>query len=450
MTFLYGDSSPSVLQVNFIEFLRDALDCSVQILLAEGRMVEGHSAGRAREAVAGTEIESIQQLQAAVAGTFKNMAGGGADSGRVRCMAAILDSVDSLVKAEVANARAGLTAAISQLEAQAARERQACMEALQALLIKHDLPEAAVSQQLAVVGGTRYAGRVHQATSFGFEAALDLDIPSDSLFAQMVRVERVVDRLEVQAPEVGGWLHKEVKVRGQRLEKLFVTELSLAGSASNLKLRTDPGGTGSGFDFVFRQENPRVTLTRVEERAAAPSVPFEVSEGDAARLGAFLDKLATAAGLLNRHRKTLLSATFEGEPLGAADGLRQLVERLITTVAPVVQEISARSRSPGELVLRRLIGDDRREEIFVAKVDLKAKLEPLPPERRALFDALWLDVASMAVTRPVSRPNPVPLSSRRIPTPPLGSPLPGPPISDDDIVTLAPDQDSAELDTRRA
>ena len=446
MTFLYGDSSPSALQVNFIEFLRDALDCSVQLLLAEGRMTEGRGAGRAREAEANTAIEGVQQLEAAVAATFKTLSSGSPDSPRGRCMAAILDAVDSLVKAEVANVRAGLAGAISQLEAQAARERQACNEALQALLIKHDLPESAVSQQLAVVGGTRYAGQVHLATPFGFEAMLETEIPSDSLFAQVVRVERVVDRLEVQAPEVGGWLHKEVKLRGQRLEKLFLTELSLAGSARALKLRTEPAGTGPGFDFVFRPETPRVTMTRIEERAAGAPVPFELGEGDAARLAAFVDKLAAAAGQLNRHRKTLVSATFEGEPIGAADGLRQLVERVIGSIAPIVQEIAARSRSPGELVLRRLIGDDRREEIFVAKIDLKAKLEPLPADRRALFDALWLDTPSMAVTRR----DPVPLPSRRIPTPAMGSPLPGPAASDSGIVSLALEPEGAESGAHHA
>ena len=44
-----------------------------------------------------------------------------------------------------------------------------------------------------------------------------------------------------------------------------------------------------------------------------------------------------------------------------------LVERLIATMAPVVQEIAARSQSPGELVLRRLLSGDRREEIFLSK-----------------------------------------------------------------------------------
>jgi hypothetical protein len=61
-------------------------------------------------------------------------------------------------------------------------------------------------------------------------------------------------------------------------------------------------------------------------------------------------------------------------------------------MAPVVQEIAARSQSPGELVLRRLLADDRREEVFLSKSELRRKLEPLPEGERALFDTLLVDM----------------------------------------------------------
>ena len=59
-------------------------------------------------------------------------------------------------------------------------------------------------------------------------------------------------------------------------------------------------------------------------------------------------------------------------------------------MAPIVQEIAARSQSPDELVLRRLLSGDRREEIFMSKSELKAKLEPLVNGSRSLFDPLWI------------------------------------------------------------
>ena len=41
MTYLFGDSSPSNLDIDYIEFLREALDFSVQVLAAHERMMAG-------------------------------------------------------------------------------------------------------------------------------------------------------------------------------------------------------------------------------------------------------------------------------------------------------------------------------------------------------------------------------------------------------------------------
>ena len=67
----------------------------------------------------------------------------------------------------------------------------------------------------------------------------------------------------------------------------------------------------------------------------------------------------------------LVEAKIDGEAMRTHAKPTLLVERLIATMAPVVQEIAARSQSPGELVLRRLLSGDRREEIFLSKSELK-------------------------------------------------------------------------------
>jgi hypothetical protein len=53
-------------------------------------------------------------------------------------------------------------------------------------------------------------------------------------------------------------------------------------------------------------------------------------------------------------------------------------------------EIGRRSGAPGELVLRRDVGNGRREEIYVTKADLLDRLLVLPPEWRLPFGALGL------------------------------------------------------------
>ncbi len=64
-----------------------------------------------------------------------------------------------------------------------------------------------------------------------------------------------------------------------------------------------------------------------------------------------------------------------------------------------------RSPSSTELVLKRLVGGGRREEIFVAKSELREKLDRLPVAFRALFDPLGLeDERSPASTSWNARP----------------------------------------------
>ena len=43
MTYLYGDSTPSTLRRNFLEFLRDALDFCVYVLQADARIQLGRA-----------------------------------------------------------------------------------------------------------------------------------------------------------------------------------------------------------------------------------------------------------------------------------------------------------------------------------------------------------------------------------------------------------------------
>jgi len=60
MTYLYGDSTSSNLEVNYIEFLRDSVEFCVQILLSDQRVVQGRAQTRSLEhATAALERSSV-------------------------------------------------------------------------------------------------------------------------------------------------------------------------------------------------------------------------------------------------------------------------------------------------------------------------------------------------------------------------------------------------------
>ena len=418
MSYLYGDSTPSSLEVNYIEFLRDAVDFCVHVLLADQRIAEGKATMQALERSTSAEIANVERAGALVPKAFDGAVLGEPQSPATRCAAAIMQSAAELARAAVVEVRATFEAEASRRDTAAVHERETCLKALERLLVRHDLPDMKTDLQIALGSGGRYVCRARVSTGFGVEAALDLDVPLDHLFERVVRVDRLVERLDVQAPEMGGWLHKEIKLRPQHLDKHHVAAFSVAAAGDTLKLRSAPDGSGAGFDIVFGAADGSVRLFRVGEGETREDPPFDVEKADLPKLFTLRERLVAAGTALTRHRKALTEAKLDGEPLRGHAQPSLVAERLIIAMTPVVQEIASRSQSPGELVLRRLIGDDRREEIFLSKQELKVKLEPLGDRSRAMFDPLWL-------TPPISALPPRP----RVPTP-FAAPPPPPPRID--------------------
>src|SRR5581483_7435261 len=267
-----------------------------------------------------------------------------------------------LVRGEIDRVRAGVAADQSKVDAQAAGEREQCMQALGALLMRHDLPEWSIDLRLEQQGGQRYVAWLTGHAPFGLDATLELEVPPTHLMAHVLRVDKLVERLEVHAPEEGGWIRKEVKLRPQRLEKEYLTEVRITGEETTLSLRA---------------EAPRVRLKRVGEGASTDAAPFELSDADAQRVVELQEKLVLGCAELAPSRKRLADARLDGKPLSEHAEPRVMAERLIETITPTVQEIGRRSLTPTELVLKRQLDGGRREEIFVSRDELRLKLAPL-------------------------------------------------------------------------
>jgi hypothetical protein len=425
VSYLYGDSSASPLETNYIEFLRDAVDLCVELLGCDQRLQQGAARARSAEQAAANEMERLRTVTGTLTGAIAGLPVGHSDSPTARCIAAITRSAEELCATETTHVRSALASDLARLDGESGRARSAAADALGTLLGRHELPDSASAVELTAAGTTRYLARVRTATPYGVEAVLDVEIPGANLFAHPLRVDRVMDRLEIHAPEAGGWRHKEVKIRPQRLEKLHITELVVAPAESSLKLRAEADGSGGGFDLTFtHQPQQQVRLSRASGRDEPTMAPFDVGDADTTRLLIFFEKLAAAAAELRRGRRTLVEARVDGVGLASHERPALLAERLIATMAPVVKEIARRSLSPNELVLKRLVGDDRREEVFVSKAELVRRLEPLPENLRGTFAPLGLTTPPSGAGTPTPATSPASGSHGSGPVP--HSPAQGP------------------------
>ncbi|HEX8795497.1 MAG TPA: hypothetical protein VF765_31320, partial [Polyangiaceae bacterium] len=144
-----------------------------------------------------------------------------------------------------------------------------------------------------------------------------------------------------------------------------------------------------GLDFDVDLKAKSVAATRVGAKDDPSAGTFEPQAEDTKALVAVAATVRAATEELTPTR--LLEATLDEKDVKDASPYAGLVAKLVALMAPIVQEVARHSLNSTELVLRRLISSERREEIFVAKETLREKFTALRPELRSIFGRLGID-----------------------------------------------------------
>jgi hypothetical protein len=443
MNYLYGDSTTSQLTSNFLEFLRDALDFCVFVLQEDARMKRGRAKIRELGEQADAEGERLDVFIKGVLNAVHGGEKGAPDSPTAQCASQLASTIVEAHRQTVDKIRQTLADAIARIEAEEAAGRDACLNALGGLIAPHDPPNTKNVTQIVLGEAGRYTATVEGKADPALSWTLVLGIPEQHPWSSVMRVERLVPHLEIRAPQLAGWITKEVKIRPQRLERYTVTKLVEDDERLRFELRTE-AHPELGFDFETTFADGLVKARRAGPADDASVGPFDLQVEDVPQIADLASKLrASIAGL---ERRSIVTATFDGADFRTLPTFVDFVQQLVGMMTPIVREISAHSLTPNELVLRRPLSNDRREEIFVAKATLREKLDVLPPESRAFFDPLGLDTANRTAASkassdrppvrselPSSVPPPKPMVVVPPPPhttikPPQGAPPPAPPV----------------------
>jgi len=388
MNFLYGDSTPSPLRSNVLEFFRDALDCSVVLLQADLHIKEGNDKIKNLRSVADAERSRLETFIGAVARATRQASSEIPESPTLRAALRLEKQLSDTHQRFADEVKDKLAADIAALEAEELATRENCTKALATLLSLQAPPDAGTTVSLVLQPTGTYDGTLLGAADFGLDWTFELSTSESDLWSSTVRVERVMSQLEIRAPQLAGWISKEVKIRPQRLERYSVTELTDDNDTVVVKLKAE----GADFGFELELESSGLAIkraTRTGPKDDASVGPFEVHADDAKLVAELVEKLLSAANDLKR--ENLVAAAVEGgAPFQAQGTYMPFVQKLVAMMAPILREISDRSLTPSELVLRRLLDKDRREEIFIAKSTLREKYTQLPEPMRAVFLPLGL------------------------------------------------------------
>lgn len=397
LRYLFGDSTESNLEFDYLAFAREVIDCAVVMAECEvtlGVTVENR---HTRELETATMITAVEELGKRVSQLVGPMASERASTPIGRCAAEIATAIREAVDRESTQVRAALAVECDEMDKQDQRQRERAKDVLERLLRTHDLPGADKEFEVSWTA-TGVRATMRQRTGFGIEAVLLLDIPASSIFGIDLRVDRIAENVEVHAHETAGWLKKSDKVVAHKLGRYQVANVVVDGEATTVRLRATPEGNATGFVITSRRNGD----LSIEPTGGGPG--REVTIDDRARPGLRLlaERIETAVRALTETRTGLLSVEIDGLPLAQHAHPQVLAERLIAAIAPTVQKIAQHSRSPGELVLRRLIGENRREEIFVSTADLLGRLDGLPSQAREVFSPLQL--GGQAARAPADEP----------------------------------------------
>jgi hypothetical protein len=168
----------------------------------------------------------------------------------------------------------------------------------------------------------------------------------------------------------------------------------------------------------------RVTLTHLDREGNAVGDPAILDGVDAQMIKRLWHRIEETVADLIDHRHQLLAATLYGQRVSEIDSPAPVAVAIVNSVAPLVRDLSRHSRTPGELQLKRDLGDGRREELFISNAEMVQKYAHLVPEHRELFACYGLEAATRLIPEkrrsgertevlPEPRPSsPVPLEIR--------------------------------------
>lgn len=399
MSRVYGDSTPFPHDLDYIHMLRDGVDCAVRLLSAQHSIRVAEERAAAAERVKRSEVSELnalfERVQAvAIGSTPEGMEVVGRASSQI-----------------AAGARAVVDGAIRELESRVGSEvsqsaqivdkaREASANAMQQFLERHAPPESRLCLQLTANPEVN-VGHVTLVAPFGVSAVFGVAIPSSHVWSRPRRVADLLPHVEIQMPKEAGFISKRVEMAPMRLERLFVSDLTFAERSGVLRLRKGPG-TGPGYELRIDLETAvKLVICPVRDDGGVDEQQSLPLQGDdqATMLALWQGVVQSTVDLMHL-RQRMVSATFNAQPLLELEAPHAVAEAMIQHMAPVISEISRRSGAPGELVLRRNLGEGRREETYCTHAELLEKILVLPPDLREVFSSLRLSGATSSALPP--------------------------------------------------
>jgi hypothetical protein len=392
--YRYGDGSPFPLDENFIETLTTAVETCTNAFVPLAELDGRREKAKEVRREADKEIGRLTELEATVIASLLPFTP--TDGKKASLTQQVSQKIAVGVKTAVAEARRQVEGRVASTEQMASPKTAAdsILKALKPFFEEQQLPNAKWIMSWDVRGAEPSANAVATA---GRIAASFMLLPDP--YRAPIRVEQLSEGVVVHMMKKG--VFGKAKPAPIDLGKYVVVAFERNSHESVVTLKENPNKSAQGLRFAITEQGATwVSITAAGDADGEPN-PLDLEDVEpvrrlAERSNAALKDLIT--------RRTLVDLSLGNSALGDLEEPRIVPLELLAQLTPLARTIREKSRASGELILKRDIGDGRREELFVPRATLAGQFARLPAEYRRPFEDMGITNEETAPSIQISRP----------------------------------------------
>jgi hypothetical protein len=390
MRYLYGDSVPFPQQHDFLGTLEAVLEQAVTVVAQESevaaamRKAEESAGGRAGLLL---ELDTVHaSFMASAKHAASNMLQGPTP---VHAYATrISEEAERLYAETKRNVEAMSERERAEARTIAEAKRGTIRSALEVLLIKVRLPvlESRVTMNVEGEKGDSCTMSTVLVHPENFVASFQLSPPAD-----WQKARKVADFATGVTLPVG--IKRSLFKRTPQHEPILLDDWIIGGfdvadETCELRLRKTAKEKDSLVFNLRAGEAGTYAEVHHPGESGTESLPPVLDAQDAISLERLWTLLRSACGPLQANRSHLISALLDGRDVFESTSATKLVVMIVKQLAPIALEISKRSPNPAELSLKIEDDSGKRQEIYLKKAVLGAKLGNVPFTERHVFEPL--------------------------------------------------------------
>ena len=413
--YRFGDGTPFPLRENFIDTIVAAVDCCVALHHMEMEVEGRHQRMREARKLASDELKRLDALKALIETAVTPLIGRKQRAPRASEAAAakIYENAQSIIR----QSREGVVSRRDSVIQEGAHPERndAILDVLAGFFRAHSLPRTEWRLRWQATGEAGPTTELWAQASRDLELTFSCEIPEGSRWAGPQLTTELVPGLSLAASIDTG----SGRPRAVKLETFQLVDVQVSPGRDSFVLRENTRRAALGLHVVMPRGDGGAPLVVALDRRDQPTgQPFYLDDTGSAALHAIWAAIDGHLTGLLAARSAVSAARIGGRDVTIVDHPSQVAESILLALAPLVREMRMRSRVPGELILKRDLGGDRREEMFVPRQVLWEKLATLPGHHRQVFEAVGLgnEATSEFVTRVASEPGI--RRTTRVPLPP--------------------------------